>query len=181
MNVICPKCKESYSIKIDLFLDKKQQLQCIRCGHNWEENFFKEAAEKEEKFENLLSKKGERKLTSKQVLKILKEEAEFDKKFKKVSLSRKNHKKTNNNSELKDKELSFMELFGSKEFWFGFSISVAAAVISCIIYLYAETLIMQFPYFNNYIGPFVDFVDSTRNWIDGQKKEFFYFIRNRFL
>ena len=72
MNVICPKCKESYSIKIDLFLDKKQQLQCIRCGHNWEENFLKEAAEKEEKFENLLSKKGERKLTSKQVLKILK-------------------------------------------------------------------------------------------------------------
>ena len=50
MNVICPKCKESYSIKIDLFLDKKQQLQCIRCGHNWEENFFKEAVEKEEKF-----------------------------------------------------------------------------------------------------------------------------------
>ena len=86
------------------------------------------------------------------VLKILKEEAEFDKKFKKVSLSRKNHKKTNNNSELKDKELSFMELLGSKEFWFGFSISVAAAVISCIIYLYAETLIMQFPYINNYIG-----------------------------
>ncbi|MFL2788157.1 MAG: zinc-ribbon domain-containing protein [Paracoccaceae bacterium] len=82
MNVICPKCKESYSIKSDLFLDKKQQLQCIRCGHNWEESFFKEAVEKEEKFENLLSKKGERKLTSKQVLKILKEEAEFDKKFK---------------------------------------------------------------------------------------------------
>ena len=92
---------------------------CLRYG------FFKEAVEKEEKFENLLSKKGERKLTSKQVLKILKEEAEFDKKFKKVSLSRKNHKKTNNNSELKDKELSFMELLGSKEFWFGFSISVA--------------------------------------------------------
>ena len=47
-------------------------------------NFFKEVVENDEKFENLLSKKGERKLTSKQVLKILKEEAEFDEKFQEV-------------------------------------------------------------------------------------------------
>ena len=181
MNVICPKCKEGYSIKSDLFLDKQQQLQCIRCQHTWEENFFKEVVENDEKFENLLSKKGERKLTSKQVLKILKEEAEFDEKFQEVSLSRKNYKKTSNSSELKGKELSFMELVGSKEFWVGFSISVIASFISYIIYLYAETLIMQFPYLNTYLGPFVDFVDSVRNWIDGHKKEFFNLIRNRLL
>ena len=43
MNVICPKCKENYSIKIELYLNKEQQLKCISCGHKWKENFSKEA------------------------------------------------------------------------------------------------------------------------------------------
>ena len=62
MNVICPKCQETYSIKIELFLNKEQQLKCISCGHKWKENFSKEAIKNEESFQNLLSIKADRKL-----------------------------------------------------------------------------------------------------------------------
>ena len=181
MNVICPKCKETYSIKIDLFLNKEQQLQCISCGHNWKENFSKEATENEKNFQNLLSIKADRKLTSKQVLKILNEESEFDKKFKKVPLNKKNDEQRQKSYELQGQELSSLGLLRIKQFWFGFSISVIIVAILCIIYIYKDILITQFPYLKNYVGPFVDFIDSIRYWLDGHKKEFINFIRNRFL
>ena len=180
MNVICPKCQETYSIKIELFLNKEQQLKCISCGHKWKENFSKEAIKNEESFQNLLSIKADRKLTNNQVLKILNEESEFDKKFRKVSLNKKNDEEKKKSDELHVRESSALGLLRIKQFWFGFSVSVIIGAILCAIYIYHDFLITKFHYLKNYLGSFIDFVDSIRYWLDGNKKEFINFVRNRF-
>ena len=181
MSVICPKCKETYSIKTDLFLNKEQQLQCTSCGYTWYEQFSKKPINKEENVQNQLLIKSDRKLSNEQALKILKEEAEFDKKFKAFSSNKKGQKITNISDEIQENELFFKELLRDREFWFGFAISVIATCALYLIYIYEDTLTKQFPYLNNYLGPFIDFVDSARYWIDEHKKDFISFIRIRFL
>lgn len=181
MNVICPKCKEAYSINTELFLDKEHKLQCIACGYIWNENFAKIFTNEEKNFLKSSSTNGDRKLSKEQILKIFREEVEFDQKLKDV-VSRKFDQKTANTSdEIQGKELSVMELLRIREFWFGFGIALVGALLSYLLYINAETLIKKFPLLGNYLGPFVDFVDIARAWIDDYKKEFIGYIRNRVL
>ena len=49
MNVTCPNCKEIYSIQIDLFREKNQQLECVNCGHQWDQNLSNKEIQKAEK------------------------------------------------------------------------------------------------------------------------------------
>jgi len=171
MNVTCPNCKEIYSIQIDLFREKNQQLECVNCGHQWDQNLSNKEIQKAEKLHDLLSARVDRSLTSKQVSKILKEEAEFNKKYKKVLINQTIDKKNSLNSEVKDQELSLLEMLKSKEFWIGFSISLVSGIVVSLVYLYADSIIENFPYLKNYIDRLVEFVNFNKNWIGMQKKQ----------
>ena len=176
MKVVCPNCKESYSINTNLFLDKEQNIKCISCKHQWVEVFIdKSRIESNPSLEqsSVIQKVP---LTDAQVLKILREEAEFDAKLtKQPPRNKKQTQKKNHSLDLNDldnfKDIKFLDLISNKEFWLGFCLSVALVIILVVVYIYGELLVDILPYFQDHLLKYLNFVDSLRVRIELTKDD----------
>ena len=100
MKVVCPNCEKSYSINTNLFLDKEHNIKCISCKHQWTEIFIDKLSVENNPSLEEPSAIQKVPLTNAQVLKILREEAEFDKKI--MKSSRHNKKQTQKKNDVID-------------------------------------------------------------------------------
>ena len=176
MKVVCPNCEKSYSINTNLFLDKEHNIKCISCKHQWTEIFIdKLSVENNPSFEEL-SATQKVPLTNAQVLKILREEAEFDKKI--MKSSRHNKKQTQKKNDVidlkqlnKPEEINFLNILSNKEFWLGFCLSAVLVLLLFGIYTYGELLGDIFPQLSDHLLKYLNFVDSIRIKIDLTKND----------
>ena len=185
MKIVCPNCEESYSINTNLFLDKKQNIKCINCKHQWIEIFIDKSSIGSNPFLERSSAIQKVPLTDSEVLKILREEAEFNAQLKKPP--RRNKKQNQNENHLlnlndldKSKDIRFLDLLSNKEFWVGFCSSVILATILFFIYVYGELLADIFPYFKDHLLKYLNFVDSIRVKIDLTKNDLIFLISQFF-
>lgn len=182
MKVVCPNCKKTYSINANLFLDKEQNIKCISCKHQWTEIFIDKLSVENNPSLEESSAIQKVPLTNVQVLKILREEAEFDKKIMKISRRNKKQKqkqkqtqKKNDVIELrelnKSEEINFLNILLNKEFWLGFCLSAVLLILLFGIYIYGELLGDIFPYLSDHLLKYLNFVDSIRVKIDLTKND----------
>ena len=178
MKVVCPNCEKSYSINTNLFLDKEQNIKCISCKHQWTEIFIDKLSVENNPSLEEPSAIQKVPLTNVQVLKILREEAEFDKKIMKISRHNKKQKQTQKKNDVielkelhKSEEINFLNILLNKEFWLGFCLSAVLLILLFGIYIYGELLGDIFPYLSDHLLKYLNFVDSIRVKIDLTKND----------
>ena len=115
-------------------------------------------------------------LSNAQVFKILREEAEFDKKI--MKSSRRNKKQTQKKKDVIDlkqldkaEEINFLNILSIKEFWLGFCLSAVLVLLLFGIYTYGELLGDIFPQLSDHLLKYLNFVDSIRIKIDLTKND----------
>ena len=176
MNIICPNCKKSYSINTSLFLDKEQNIRCTSCKYQWTEIFIDKLSVDNNPSLEELGAIQKMPLTNSQVLKILREEAEFNKKIMKLpSHNKKQTQKKNDVIELKDLDksgdINFLKILSNKEFWLGYCLSAVLVLLLFGIYIYSQLLGDIFPYLSDYLLRYINFVDTIRVKIDLKKND----------
>ena len=176
MKVVCPNCKKTYSINTNLFLDKEQNIKCISCKHQWTEIFIDKLSVENNPSLEEPSAIQKVPLTNAQVLKILREEAEFDKRI--MKSSRRNKKQTQKKNDVidlkqldKPEEINFLNILSNKEFWLGFCLSAVLVLLLFGIYTYGELLGDIFPQLSDHLLKYLNFVDSIRIKIDLTKND----------
>ena len=176
MKAVCPNCEKSYSVNTNLFLDKEQNIKCISCKHQWTEIFIDKLSVENNPSLEEPSAIQKVPLTNAQVLKILREEAEFDKKI--MKSSRRNKKQTQKKNDVidlkqldKPEEINFLNILSNKEFWLGFCLSAVLVLLLFGIYTYGELLGDIFPQLSDHLLKYLNFVDSIRIKIDLTKND----------
>ena len=176
MKVVCPNCKKTYSINTNLFLDKEQNIKCISCKHQWTEIFIDKLSVENNPSLEEPSAIQKVPLTNAQVLTILREEAEFDKRI--MKSSRRNKKQTQKKNDVidlkqldKPEEINFLHILSNKEFWLGFCLSAVLVLLLFGIYTYGELLGDIFPQLSDHLLKYLNFVDSIRIKIDLTKND----------
>ena len=128
MKFVCPNCKKSYTLNADLLLEKEQKIQCAKCSHQWVEVFSDNPLEDTSSVLDRISKINKQPMSESQILKVFREEAEFDKNIQKSSAFGRNqlkYKKGSKDIEYqgRDEGLTFREVIHNNEFRLGFCLS----------------------------------------------------------
>ena len=183
MKFACPNCKKSYTLNADLLLDKEQKIRCAKCSHQWVEVFSDNPLEDTSSVLDRISKINKQPMSESQILKVLREEAEFDKNIQKSSAFGRNqfkYKKGSKDIENlgQDAGLTFLEIIYDKEFRLGFCLSVLLILILLVLYVYSDWISNTVPYLSDYLLKYANILDLIRIKIDMIKNELIALVRD---
>ena len=183
MKFVCPNCKKSYTLNADLLLEKKQKIRCAKCNHQWVEVFLNNSTEETNSVLDRVSKINKQPMSESQILKVFREEAEFDKNIHKSSAFGRNQLKYKKGSkdienQGQDERLTFLKVIYDKEFRLGFCLSVLLILILLVLYVYYDLISNTVPYLSDYLLKYANILDLIRIKIDMIKNELIALVRD---
>ena len=183
MKFVCPNCKKSYTLNADLLLEKEQKIRCAKCSHQWVEVFSDNPVEDTSFVLDRISKINKQPMSASQILKVFREEADFDKNIQKSSAFGGNPLKYKKGSidienQGQDEGLTFREVIYNNEFRLGFCLSVLLTLILLALYVYSDWISNTIPYLSDYLLKYANILDLIRIKIDMIKGELIALVRD---